>query len=176
MIIYYIAIALLYCSLWVCFLVFAFHSLHRPTEADLPLSRISGRIGARLSRGPQIFLWTYIFHHPSIVFFNAVVPKSGTKHRSASRNYYRNAPKPNNQLMKFWRMPSSGMWRRGSSLADFSRLKMGWYVPPKRRFTQDLLGATSQKTAFFIVTAVKTSNLTWLNSVRNFSPHKIHKM
>jgi hypothetical protein len=30
----------------------------------------------------------------------------------------------------------------------------------KRRFTQDLQGATSQKTAFFIVTAVKTSNIT----------------
>jgi hypothetical protein len=41
----------------------------------------------------------------------------------------------------------------GSSLADFSTLKMkGW-------FTIDLHGATSQKTAFFIVTAVKTSNL-----------------
>jgi hypothetical protein len=32
--------------------------------------------------------------------------------------------------------------------------------PPKRRFTQDLHGSTTQKTAFFIVTAVKTSNLT----------------
>jgi hypothetical protein len=31
------------------------------------------------------------------------------------------------------------------------------YVPPKRRLTHDLHGATSQKTAFFIVTAVKTS-------------------
>jgi hypothetical protein len=31
--------------------------------------------------------------------------------------------------------------------------------PPKRRFIQDLHGATSQKTAFFIVTAVKTSDL-----------------
>jgi hypothetical protein len=30
----------------------------------------------------------------------------------------------------------------------------------ERRFTQDLHGATSQKTAFFIVIAVKTSNLT----------------
>jgi hypothetical protein len=30
----------------------------------------------------------------------------------------------------------------------------------KRRFTQDLHGATSHKTAIFIVTAVKTSNLT----------------
>jgi hypothetical protein len=34
------------------------------------------------------------------------------------------------------------------------------YVPPKRRFTQDLHGVTSLKTAFFIVTAVKTSNIT----------------
>jgi predicted RNA binding protein YcfA (HicA-like mRNA interferase family) len=33
------------------------------------------------------------------------------------------------------------------------------YVPPKRRFAQDLHCVTSQKTAFFIVTAVKTSNL-----------------
>jgi hypothetical protein len=35
------------------------------------------------------------------------------------------------------------------------------YVPPKRRFTQDRHGATSTKTTFFIVTTVKTSNLTW---------------
>jgi hypothetical protein len=34
-------------------------------------------------------------------------------------------------------------------------------VRPKRRFKQDLHGATSQKTAFSIVTAVKTSNLTY---------------
>jgi hypothetical protein len=34
------------------------------------------------------------------------------------------------------------------------------YVPPKRRFTQDLHGATFQKTAFFVDTAVKTSNVT----------------
>jgi hypothetical protein len=31
-----------------------------------------------------------------------------------------------------------------------------WKVPPKRRFLQDPHSATSQKTAFFIVTAVKT--------------------
>jgi hypothetical protein len=36
----------------------------------------------------------------------------------------------------------------------------GGDVPPKRRYTQDLHGATSQKTAFFTVTAVKTSDLT----------------
>jgi hypothetical protein len=36
---------------------------------------------------------------------------------------------------------------------------------PKRRFTQELHGATSQKTAFFIVTAVKTSNLTQCEDV-----------
>jgi hypothetical protein len=36
------------------------------------------------------------------------------------------------------------------------------YLSPKRRFTQDLHGATSQNTAFFIVTAEKTSNPTSL--------------
>jgi hypothetical protein len=42
------------------------------------------------------------------------------------------------------------------------------YVPPKRRLTPHLHGATSKKTAFFIVTAVKTSNLTYSSlSVRN---------
>jgi hypothetical protein len=35
------------------------------------------------------------------------------------------------------------------------------YVPPKRRFLQEPHGVTSQKTTFFTVTAVKTSNLTY---------------
>jgi hypothetical protein len=33
-------------------------------------------------------------------------------------------------------------------------------VPPKRRYLQEAHGVTSQKAPFFIVTAVKTSNLT----------------
>jgi hypothetical protein len=33
-------------------------------------------------------------------------------------------------------------------------------IPPKRRFLQEPHGVTSQKKLFFIVTAVKTSNLT----------------
>jgi hypothetical protein len=44
-----------------------------------------------------------------------------------------------------------------------SRIFLPWrwrrYVPPKRRITQNLHGITSQKTVFFIVTAVKNSNL-----------------
>jgi hypothetical protein len=36
------------------------------------------------------------------------------------------------------------------------------YIPPKRRFLQEPHNVTSQKTPFFIVTAVKTSNLTYL--------------
>jgi hypothetical protein len=36
-------------------------------------------------------------------------------------------------------------------------------VPPKRLFLQDPHGVTSQKTPFFIVTAVKTSNLTYFD-------------
>jgi hypothetical protein len=39
-------------------------------------------------------------------------------------------------------------WRRG-------------YLPPKRRFLQEPHDVTSQKTPFFIVIAVKTSDLTW---------------
>jgi hypothetical protein len=35
-------------------------------------------------------------------------------------------------------------------------LMMEALVPPKRRFLQEPHGVTSQKTAFFIVTAVKT--------------------
>jgi hypothetical protein len=50
-------------------------------------------------------------------------------------------------------------------------------TPPKRRLTQDLHGVTSQKAAFLIVTAVKTSNLTCENpcvlqllSLQTFAP------
>jgi hypothetical protein len=49
------------------------------------------------------------------------------------------------------------------TLVPRSRIFLPWrwrrYVLPKRRFTQYLHGATSKKTAFFIVTAVETSNL-----------------
>jgi hypothetical protein len=49
---------------------------------------------------------------------------------------------------------------QGRKIRDRGTIVSKWrYVPPKRRFTQDLHGATSQKTAFLIVTAVKTSNL-----------------
>jgi hypothetical protein len=39
-------------------------------------------------------------------------------------------------------------------------MKEAW-VPPKRRFLQEPHGVTSQKTPLFIVTTVKTSNLTY---------------
>jgi hypothetical protein len=45
------------------------------------------------------------------------------------------------------------------SLGHYLRGKLH-YVPPKRRFLQEPHGVTYQKTQFFIVTAVKTSNLT----------------
>jgi hypothetical protein len=62
-----------------------------------------------------------------------------------------------------WWLPSSGLLRR----AAFVRAD----VPPKRRFLQESRGVTSQKTAFFIVTAVKTSNLT--NLILYFYPRQI---
>jgi hypothetical protein len=51
--------------------------------------------------------------------------------------------------------------------ADSVKSRWRRYVPLKRRFTQDRHGTTSQKTAFFIVTAMKTSNLT-RDSLFNF--------
>jgi hypothetical protein len=99
------------------------------------------------------------------------------------------------KINRFWRMPYSGMWRHVDlvltdvseerivyifrveksasshllTLVPLSRIfllwRWRWYVSPKRRFTQGLYGATSQKTAFFIVTAVKTSSVNrfWVN-------------
>jgi hypothetical protein len=48
-------------------------------------------------------------------------------------------------------MPSSGMWRCVDLVCTD--------VPPKRLCTQYIHGATSKKKTFFIVTAVKTSNV-----------------
>jgi hypothetical protein len=48
----------------------------------------------------------------------------------------------------------------GTTLAVTSNRRTLRYVPPKRRFLQEPDGVSSQKTAFFIVTAVKTSNPT----------------
>jgi hypothetical protein len=42
-------------------------------------------------------------------------------------------------------------------------------VPPKRRLLQESHGVTSQKTPFFIVTAVKTSNLTKIVQISTIS-------
>jgi hypothetical protein len=55
-------------------------------------------------------------------------------------------------------MASSGTLRRVALVrTDVSE----GYVPPKRLYLQEPHGTTSQKTSFFIVTAVKTSILTW---------------
>jgi hypothetical protein len=57
-------------------------------------------------------------------------------------------------------MPSSGMLRRVALVRPD--------ISEERRFLQEPDGVTSQKAAFFIVTAVKTSNLNsinWLGSV-----------
>jgi hypothetical protein len=51
----------------------------------------------------------------------------------------------------------------------FLPLRWRLYVPPKRRFAQDLHGATSQEMAFFIVTVLKTSNLTYSSVVYHWS-------
>jgi hypothetical protein len=64
-----------------------------------------------------------------------------------------------------WLFPTGGsVCSHLLTLVHRSRIFLPWrwrrYVPPKRRLTQDLHSATSKKTAFFIVTAVKASNRT----------------
>jgi hypothetical protein len=59
----------------------------------------------------------------------------------------------------------------GFLLAVFSTLKLEQYVPPKRRFTQDLHGATSQKTAFFIVLQSYNSSETTPNFYQTTRRH-----
>jgi hypothetical protein len=49
------------------------------------------------------------------------------------------------------------------SLSTLVILMMEALGSPKRRLLQEPHGVTSQKTAFFIVTAVKTSNLTYVS-------------
>jgi hypothetical protein len=66
--------------------------------------------------------------------------------------------------MNLYRMPSSGL------LHCMSLVRTD--VPPKCQFLQEPHYITNQKTAFFTVTVVKTSNLTWTYTVvtlRGFS-------
>jgi hypothetical protein len=62
--------------------------------------------------------------------------------------------------------------RNGGRVGHKGNLFLPWkwrrYVPPKRRFTRDH-GTTSQKTTFFIVAVVKTSNLTFTDLLVSFS-------
>jgi hypothetical protein len=51
-------------------------------------------------------------------------------------------------------------WRPHKRLQFLRLTPILSFVPPKRWFTQDLHAATSQKTSYFIVTAVKTSKPT----------------
>jgi hypothetical protein len=69
--------------------------------------------------------------------------------------------------MSRWLQTESPVWQSAATCSrwflarGFSPWRWRLYVRPKRWFTQDLHDATSQKTAFFIVTAVKTSNLAY---------------
>jgi hypothetical protein len=50
-------------------------------------------------------------------------------------------------------------------------------VPPKRRFLQEPHGVTTQKTPFFIVTVVKTSNLTTIKVLgESFSTPSVSRL
>jgi hypothetical protein len=69
------------------------------------------------------------------------------------------------------------MRERGTSVSRWLRIflpwRWRWCVPPNCQFTQELNGVTSQKMAFFIVTAMKISNLT-IYTVFNLWRYKCH--
>jgi hypothetical protein len=64
-----------------------------------------------------------------------------------------------------------GTWRllhQGDKIGELGTTQAAGVrqFPPKHRFLQEPQGVTSLKTPFFIVTAVKTSNLTHLKQVQ----------
>jgi hypothetical protein len=64
-------------------------------------------------------------------------------------------------------------------LSYFFYLEDGGDIPPKRRFIINPDGVTSQKMAFFTVTAVKTSNPTLTNQLlklKNISEEVRHRL
>jgi hypothetical protein len=96
------------------------------------------------------------------------LPVTSTIYHSV--NYQNKQTHAISELTRLRRMPSSGMCRRGVLVRtgvsgklpppSSGRKESARYVPPKRRSLHDAHGVTSQKTTFFIVNAVKTSNLT----------------
>jgi hypothetical protein len=62
----------------------------------------------------------------------------------------------------------------GSPLADFSTLKMKAMRSSETSVDYDLHSATYKKTTFFIVTPVKTSNITTLSLVFKYSYIDLH--
>jgi hypothetical protein len=91
--------------------------------------------------------------------------------RWVTSSYWRNTNYVRFEVFSAVSIYNSNLWHVAPHIARVNRcfggpyrlhllgINLRLYVPPKRRFTQDQHGATSQKTAFFIVTAVKTSNL-----------------
>jgi hypothetical protein len=59
-----------------------------------------------------------------------------------------------------WKNTMYSISLQGASVRFLSPWWWSWYVPLKHQFLQESHDITSQKTAFIIVSAVKTSNLT----------------
>jgi hypothetical protein len=76
----------------------------------------------------------------------------------------------NRRMLRRNTISSISMSSQRASVAQRFLSPCWWrcYVPPKRRFLQEPNGVTSQKTIFFIVTAVETSNLTSVIGVQNY--------
>jgi hypothetical protein len=100
---------------------------------------------------------------------NLAISQSSTHHTPPQPFCYfpcgLHSPSHSVQFLQCWLFPTGdSVCTHLPTLVLRSRILLPWrwrrYVPPKRRSTQDLHSATSQKTTFFMVTAVKASKLT----------------
>jgi hypothetical protein len=66
---------------------------------------------------------------------------------------------PGASFIRVTKIGELGTTQAATSNRSVRRLLVAACVPPKRRFLQEQHGVRTQKTPFFIVTAVKTSNL-----------------
>jgi hypothetical protein len=103
----------------------------------------SQRLTASAMARPQIF---YTFHHSAIAPYSTITILLKCAIALSKQHI----------IMYDLSFHSGGYEEcRLLTLVPRSRIFLPWrwrrYVPPKRRFTQDLHGATSQKTAFFLI-------------------------
>jgi hypothetical protein len=131
----------------------------------LPCSETEGPPSSVLN-AEVFYTFGLIRIHTECYCIVTVRPNHGLR-RMLTFRYGQSWPVPNTEFSNnsgLWRMPSSGMWRRVDLVwTDVSEERIASIFRVEKSANQEPAsagGCRLQKTAFFIVTAVKTSNLT----------------